>query len=62
MYMRQTEAAVKAAERFYGLEFRKTFSSGVRAVADAAHVTLTKDKSCDKRVTGEGDKLLSTHN
>lgn len=23
-----------------------------------ARVTLTKDKSCDKRVTGEGDKLL----
>lgn len=29
---------------------------GVASVADA-HVTLTKDKSCDKRVTGEGDKL-----
>lgn len=29
---------------------------GVATVADA-HVTLTKDKSCDKRVTGEGDKL-----
>lgn len=27
------------------------------AVAGDAHVTLTKDKSCDKRVTGEGDKL-----
>jgi len=34
----------------------ETVRRGQSAVVDA-RVTLTKDKSCDKRVTGEGDKL-----
>lgn len=34
----------------------ETVGRGQSAVVDA-RVTLTKDKSCDKRVTGEGDKL-----
>jgi len=33
-----------------------TDGRGHSAVVDE-RVTLTKDKSCDKRVTGEGDKL-----
>lgn len=34
----------------------QTVGRGQGAVVDTS-VTLTKDKSCDKRVTGEGDKL-----
>jgi len=41
----------------YGSGEDRVGRDGVAPMAAEAHVTLTKDKSCDKRVTVEGDKL-----